>query len=130
MGEAFAGCKLCRGLNLGLYHGGFCSLVAETFDDLFQLSLLFRFVFLRTLGDFFFFGDGFAEFFDAALHLADLMAENARSMRADFVHKVVIVRNQKDFTLPAAQKAAEPTHRHDVEVVGGFVEQKHVGFRC
>ena len=94
VGEAFTGRKLCRRLDFGLHHGGLCGLVAEAFDDLFQLRLFLRLVFLRALRDFFFFGDGFAKLFDGAFHLANLVAENARGMRADFVHKVVIVRNQ------------------------------------
>ena len=52
---------------------------------------------------------------------------NARGVRADLVHKMVVVRNQQHFALPVAQESAEPAHRHDVEVVCRFVEQQHVG---
>ena len=128
MGEALAGGKLCRRLDFGLHHGGFCGLVAETFDDLFQLRLLFRLVFLRALGDFFFFGNGFAELFYRTFDLAHLVAMNAYRVRADFVHKVMVVGNQEHFALPAAQESAEPTHRHDVQVVGRFIKQQHIGF--
>ena len=130
VGEAFASGKLCRGLNLGLHHGGLCGLVAESFDDLFQLGLLFCLVFLCALGDFFFFGNRLAELFYGAFDLAHLVAVNAHCVGADLVHKMVVVGNQKDFALPAAQKAAEPAHRHNIQVVGRFVEQEHVGFRC
>ena len=63
MCEALAGGKFCGGLDLGLHHCGLGCLVAEALDDLFQLRLLLRLVFLRALGNFFFFGDGFAELF-------------------------------------------------------------------
>ena len=110
VGESFASRELCGGLDFGLHHGGFGGLVAETFDDFFELFLLFRLVFLRALGDFFFFGDGFAELFDSSLHLAHLVAVNADRVRADLVHKVMVVRNQQHLALPGAQKAAEPAH--------------------
>ena len=52
---------------------------------------------------------------------------NADRVRADLVHKVMVVRNQQHLALPGAQKAAEPAHRHNVEVVRRFVEQQHIG---
>ena len=52
---------------------------------------------------------------------------NAGGVRADFVHKMVVVRNQEHFAFPVAQEPAEPAHRHDVEVVRRLVKQEHVG---
>ena len=50
-------------------------------------------------------------------------------MRADLIHKVVVMRNQEHFALPRAQKATEPAHGNNVQVVRRFVQQKHVRFR-
>ena len=100
--EALTGRKLCRRLDFGLHHGGLRCLVTEAFDDAFELFFFALLVFLRAHRHFFFFGDGLAELFDGTLHLAHLVAVNADRMRADFVHKVVVVRNQQHFALPCA----------------------------
>ena len=129
MSEPLTRGELGRRLDLGLHHGGLGSLVAEPFDDLFQLGLFLGLVLLGTLGHLFFFGDGLPEFFHRTLHLAYLVTVNARGMGADLVHKMMVVGNQQYFALPVAQKPAEPTHGDDVQVVCRFVQQQHVGFR-
>ena len=128
VGESLAGGKLCGGLDLGLHHGGLGRLVAEPLDDFFQLFLFLGLVFLRALGHFLFFGDGLPEFFHRSFHLADLVAENACGVGADLVHKMMVVGDQQNLALPAAQDSAEPAHGDDVQVVGGLVQQEHVGF--
>ena len=55
--EAFAVREFRHRLDLGLHHRGLRGLVAETLDDLLELFLLLRLVFLRALRDFLFFGN-------------------------------------------------------------------------
>ena len=124
--EALARRKLCRRLNLRLHHRSLRGLVAETFNDAFKLFLFALLVFLSAHGHFFFFGNRLAELFDRSLDLAHLVAVNTDRMRADLVHKVVVMRNQKHFAFPRAQKTAEPTHGDNVQIVRRFVQQEHV----
>jgi len=46
----------------------------------------------------------------------------------DGVHEVTVMRDDDEFAGPGFEEFLEPSDGFDVEVVGGLVEEEHVGF--
>ena len=58
-----------------------------------------------------------------------LLEIQVRDVRAHLVQEVSIVTDDDHGRVVGVQRALEPADRVDVEVVGGFIEQQHVGSR-